>query len=60
MCVHVSVCVLTPKLEAMKRSCAVALVEAVGWANTALMLASRVLITAGSPDSMYLEERQEN
>ena len=55
-----SVCVLTPKLEAMKRSCAVALVEAVGWANTALMLASRVLITAGRPDSMYLEERQEN
>lgn len=24
------------------------------------MLASRVLITAGTPDSMYLEDRQEN
>ena len=60
MCVKVSVCVLTPKLEATKRSCAVALVEEVGWAKAALMLASRVLITAGSPDSVYLEDRQEN
>lgn len=56
-----SVCVTviqTPKLEAAKRSEADTLVEAVVWAQKALILASRVLITAGTPGHMYLDDRQ--
>lgn len=48
----------TPKLEAAKRSEADTLVEAVVWAQKALILASRVLITAGTPGHMYLDDRQ--
>lgn len=52
---------LTPKLEAANRSEAeaVVVVVVVVWAKYALMLASRLLITAGTPGHMYLADRQE-
>lgn len=47
----------TPKLDAANLSLAETLVDAVVWAQQALMLASRVLITAGTPGHIYLDER---
>ena len=51
--------ILTPKLEAANLSLADTAVDAVVCAQKALMLASSVLITAGTPGHMYFVDKQE-